>query len=1087
MNRITHLSGRLTRCVRTAVCRLALLAGILSQGSNLRAQEALGPFVSTIGTSVREAGSGRDWAYLLWTANSPALLHGRSHAVYAKTGDASAATAFTRIAIVSLQTESVTLTPLLARAAAIGDDTNVLGADIDALFGKFVSSGLPLTEKLSAVVRGGLIDQKHYGRLLLLARTHPSVAMALGFGHATLIEPGVTTFEIREFDQGTATEGAVIGRVTVTAGAPVVLPAPGSPVAMPNTDARGHLNAQLRWGVPDSLRRLSLLQHGYNVWRVREDFAESRGWHLNPPAPNALNTSVGQTTAVRRVNRLPLLTSRTFTPAEAANVLPPNGDTNTIFVVDDNDRGRPNSVTTLDFTNGARFYYFVTARDVLGRDGAVSRGTQVQICDQLPPNALSNVDVLNDFTWQVTSNRHQLRVVWPQASNLPSDEERIRAYWVYRWTNVTELRLNQGNPTNNLIAVVPHIPGVATNSYRDSSPGAPSPKDRGETFWYTVRAEDSGACRGNLSPHSAPAFGIIRDRTGPAAPSGTVTTACLVPTADFLIRTTNGNPNASVGDASFQFTIGGVRGHQRVEWMELSAEVRPVGSSTVSARYTSDRLFFGPGTAGSFLAYPFDVPESLAGQNLFITAVAGFGDGTSGSGSAFQVLALDLIRGDRRVVFTFAARVEALAKNRPCNEHFPVGPDGTLVPVEIDVQPTPGSRELRVYRRIDDGPLELICSRELTNLSSLQCLDDTFPHGGGRVCYFATTLDEHGNGSPMTRLGCRYSFESSPPPRPQLSPITPLEPEEAPQMLLSWFCPSVNVDRFEVSIGAIGQEIRKDCAPGFLDLIPPPALPEFHSVNPEVAASSGLDSLALKFRRFLTPQPGGAFGSGDRFVIPVDVEAGRHYIVKVKSVMRSGARSEESNQEWFIWRAPQTVQPLVPWPARPLPPLGNSFRFSFDASWMLPCGETNGPSNIVVRISPLGNAVSLIECPPTLDSAGDPNALVPTNSDGESLFPVMLFRRQVPNDDFPSVSGDSVQVTPLMESIAWGLNGGRSVLYDPYVLVERGARALGGGGLYLRDTQPIIRGARYRYSLVRFNKLGEMAEVIGVANEVEVP
>jgi hypothetical protein len=49
----------------------------------------------------------------------------------------------------------VTLLPLLARAAAIGDDTNVLSSDIDALFGKFVSSGLPLTDKLSAVVRGG--------------------------------------------------------------------------------------------------------------------------------------------------------------------------------------------------------------------------------------------------------------------------------------------------------------------------------------------------------------------------------------------------------------------------------------------------------------------------------------------------------------------------------------------------------------------------------------------------------------------------------------------------------------------------------------------------------------------------------------------------------------------------------------------------------------------------------------------------------------------------------------------------------------------------------------------------------------------
>ena len=1088
MNRSKHSNRRRNPALLSAILRFVLLAALATLPVLVRAQDALGPFISTVGTTIREAGSGRDWAYLLWTANTPGMLAGRSHAIYSKSGDANAATTYSRVAIVSLQAESVTLLPLLARAAAIGDDTNVLSSDIDALFGKFVSSGLPLTDKLSAVVRGGLIEEQHFGRLLLLARTHPSVAMALGFGHATLIGPGTTTFEIREFDRGTDTDGAVVGRVTVTAGSPVVLPPPGPPVALPQSNARGHLNAQLRWGVPDPLRRLSLLQHGYNVWRVREDYAEPRGWNSNPPTPDALNTSARQTTAVRRINRLPLMTTKVFSTTEAANVLPPNGDTNTIFVVDDNDRGRSNIVTSLDFTNGARFYYFVTARDVLGRDGSVSPGTEVQICDLLPPDALRDVDVLNDFTWQVTSNRHRLRVVWPQAPNLPLDEERIRAYWVYRWTNVTELRAKQANPSNNLIAVVAHLPGASTNSYLDAGPGAPSSKDdRGKTFWYTVRAEDSGACRGNLSPHSAPAFGILRDRVGPAGPSGTVNSICLIPLADFLTRVTNGNPNSLTGDGSFQFSIAGVRGDRRVEWMEFSAEVRPVGSTNVSARYSSDRLYFGPGVAGSFLNYSFDVPDSLGGQNLFVTAVAGFGDGSADSGSAFQPLAAGLVKGDQRVVFAFAGKTQEQAKNLPCDEHFPVGPDGTLLPVEIQVQPTIGSKELRVYRRIDDGPLELICSRILTGLNTVLCLDDTFPHGGGRVCYFATTLDEHGNGSPMTRLGCRYSFESSAPPRPQLSPITPNGPESAPQMVLSWFCPSVNVERFEVSIAALGGAIAADCSPGYLDPITPPNLPELQPVSSEFTANAGLDSLALEFRRFLTPQPGGAFGEGDRFVVPVDVEIGRYYVVHVKSVMRSGARGDASNVESFFWRATNAPQPTVPWPARPLPPVANSFALAFNAGWMLPCGETNGPSNIVVRISYDG-ITSQISCPSILTGSPNPNDLIPTNSFGESLFPVVLFRRQVPNAEFPVVSGDSVQVTPLMESIAWAQGGGQTALYDPYVQAERRISAVGGnGGLFLRDTHPIIRGARYRYSLVRFNKRGEIAEVISVANEMEVP
>ncbi len=1075
------------KCHRSSGGFVALILSILAAVFILPAQDALGPFISTVGTTTREAATGRDWAYLLWSANSPTLLNGRSHAVYAKNGDANAATLFTRVAIVSLQTEAVTLNPLLTRAAALGEDTNTLSSDIDALFGKFVSGGLPLADKLSAVVRGALIEPQHYGRLALLARVHPSVAMALGSAHATVIGPGSTTFEIREFDRGTQTDGAVIGRVTVTAGVPVVLPSPGPPVAMPQTDARGHLNAQLRWSVPDPLRRLSLLQHGYNVWRVREDYAEPRGWNITPPAANTLVAGALQTTAVRRVNRLPLLISKNFTATEAANVLPPTGDTNTFFVADDNDRGRSNVVTTLDFTNGARFYYFVTARDILGRDGAVSPGTEVQICDQLPPDALREVDVVNDFLSQGSINRHRLKVTWPQALNRPEDEERIRAYWVYRWTNITELRLRQANPTNNLIAVVNHLPGASTNSYLDTGAGAPSPAtDMGRTFWYTVRAEDSGACHGNLSPHSAPAFGILRDRVGPATPTGFVRTTCFAPSAEFLSRITNGNPNSVTVDGSFQFTVSAVRADRRIEWMELRAEVRPAGSTNVLARFGSGRRYFGSGIAGTLFGFPFDVPGIYVDHNLIVTAVAGFGDGTSGSDTRVQPIAPGLEKGDQRVVFLFAGTVKDQSKDLPCDQHFAVAPDGTLLPIEIQILPTVGSKEVRIYRRIDDGPLELVCARVLNNLDPVLCLDDTLPHGGGRVCYFAMTLDEHGNGSALTRLGCRYSLETTAPPRPQLSPIAPLRTPASPQMLLSWFCPSVNIERFEVGIAALGGEIAADCAPGFLDLISPPGVPELQSVTPELTAAQGLDGLAVEFRRFLTPQPGGAFGQDDRFVVPVSVELGRYYFVQVKSVMRGGARSEASNWEGFIWRATNAPQPQVPWPARSLPPVGNSFGVTFDARWMLPCGETNGPSNIVVRISEVGITRGL-DCPPVLGIRGDPNRFIPTNSAGESLFPVVLFRRQVQSADFPVVSGDSVQVTPMMESMAWGQSGDDFKLYDPYVLVERAGAGVGTGGFFLRDTQPIVRGARYRYSLVRFNRLGELAEVIPVTNDLEVP
>lgn len=1079
----------LVRVVSRTLCCLLLLGGF-----STRAQDAVGPFISTIGTTVKENGTGRDWAYLLWTANSSSLLNGRAHAVYSKPGDANAVGTFTRIAIVSLQTEAITLTPLLGRAALLGEDTNSLSSDIDALFGKFVPQNLSLPEKLSSVVRGVLKEEKHYGRLVLLSRAHPSVAMALGFGHAELIPAGQTTFEVREFDRNAQTDGAVIGRVTVTAGAPTVLPAPGVPVELVSANARGHLNAQLRWSVPDALRRLSLLQHGYNVWRVREDFAEARSWHLTPPAPQALVSNSITTTAVRRVNRLPLLISKTFTAAEAAD-FSPTGDTNTIFVADDNDRGRSNIVTTLDFTNGARFYYFVTARDVLGRDGNVSPGKEVQICNKLPPDALDQVEVVNDSTWLVSSNRQRLRVNWPQAANLPLAEQRIKAYWVYRWSSIAELRAEQANPLSKRIAVINHVVGQTTNTYLDAGTGAPTPvNDSGKTFWYTVRAEDDGACQGNLSPHSAPAFGVLRDRTGPVEPTGLVQGVCYDPTVKYLTRTTNGAPGGTVLNGSFQLTIIGGRGDRLIEWMEFKAEVHPVGSPDVVASYGSGRMYFGSGSSGSLLAFPFDVPDTYSGFDLFVTVKAGFGGGEAAEEVALQRLAAHLLAGDQRVVFLFGGDIREQTKGLPCDRHFAVGTNDALQPIEIQVQPKVGSKEVRVYRRVDDGPLDLIYQRPLTNLSLLTIPDDALPHGGGRICYFASTLDEHGNASALTSLGCKFALESSTPPRPQLSPITSQGSEEAPQMVLSWFCPSVNVDRFEVGIAALGDVISSNCAPGYLYYLPPANLPEMQPVPSPVLQEVGVpvQQLALEFRRFLTPKPGAGFGSDDRFAFAVDVEASRRYIVYVKSIGKSGNRSDRSNLESFYWEVTMPPFPEVPWPARPLPPVGNSFGISFDALFVPKCGSTNLPGVPVVRISTQGRTSRLTDCPAGLEGteyAGvDPNSLLPTNSVGESLFPVALYRQQVTNAAFSTVSGDVVQVSPMMESIAWGTNAGTSYILDPYVLIERTvSTSLGPSGMYLRDTQPVISGSRYRYFLVRFNRLGELAEVIPAANELEAP
>jgi hypothetical protein len=59
------------------------------------------------------------------------------------------------------------------------------------------------------------------------------------------------------------------------------------------------------------------------------------------------------------------------------------------------------------------------------------------------------------------------------------------------------------------------------------------------------------------------------------------------------------------------------------------------------------------------------------------------------------------------------------------------------------------------------------------------------------------------------------------------------------------------------------------------------------------------------------------------------------------------------------------------------------------------------------------------------------------------------------------------------------------MIYDGYQ-VTLGNAVLVQFSSFLKDTQPVVRGARYRYLLVRFRDNGEIAEVIPTT-EMEVP
>ncbi len=1079
----------------------------LTAAVTLSAQPALDQSLVFTGTTAKVGAE--TFAWLVWQPSDPLLIVGKSVAIYRKAGNAASTLPFSRISVVESSADTRLIQSLLPVSQKLGQDL----VELDGLLTEMLKDAMPAgtvttAEKISALLVGAHGNAANMQRVILLGRQHPAIAMCGGFGLADKIPAaGAQTYELREFDLASGADIGVLGRVTVDPTSVLVLPAPGRPFEVVDESVKGNVNIGMRWETPNALRDLSPLHYGYDVYRVPKATVLARGWNVTPPASVAtLLTGAG----VVKVNRLAVLPPALLDAAAATNP----ADTTTVFLNDDNHRFDGGA----SFTDGQEFGWFALARDLLGRGGVPSPVMLSMIKDRMPPNPPQQVEVKNVSTYNGTARDQRFTITWA-APELPAGKS-LSAYAVYRWRTPADIAKKgrhldpvTNRPDANLIAILPAAQTTFTDNGSTAAPPwaevellPPSvPPDLGKTFYYTVRAIDNTVAQ-NLSGHSAPAWGVLRDREGPAGATGGLKLRCYQPalTFDNLIQVPLNGLTDDQGHFLFTCASTLPRGLDWAEFRITKANSPPVEMG---------RAYFSKNGAGNLVAaLRKTLPDYLSGDSPIASCRVGTKGGVISDWVPSTVL--PPAQNDKYILALWNVALNGLAVDGLlCDwKHGAVDPtSGGPTDVSGTFTPTAGSKEWKVYRRVDDSAQTLIASGTVAGAAPITWTDPTPPASNATLCYFLQLFDEHGNAGPLVQQGeCVESGDTIYMPTPMLEPITGTTPLN-PRMKVSWFCNTAGVQRFEVWVARASGNPPGNANSGLSD-----DLAEVHPNEvPLLDDAKGLD-----FHVFETGLARHLTAGGEphySFTLPVTNSDEYTVMVRAVGVGEWGTRiaGQWSNIEKFSFALRKLGLDIpVPWPDRPLPPKAD-FHDGIAGLYLASARLTPWKGNLV-RIGEYedsGQGTLIITPDGISNPAGVRSFAVPSTRDIENylytndevaqaeplasipgvILPIALYRVQVTNAKYPVVSGDIVQVSPLMEQIAQFDDSGSNVVTDPFIAILPSTitglpRTITGSDqdILLIDRQPVLTGARYKYLIVRFSPTKEIERVIAT-NTVDVP
>jgi hypothetical protein len=574
----------------------------------------------TSGTTVNDL-QNRPWAYLALRPSDERVLSGRALAVFLKNGLPGDPGSFVKIGVVAPEVEVGVLSVLLERGRQLGENLVELDGILYDLYRTRTGDKNrigneppsppkpPLAEMLSSLLMRATADAETAQLMRVLGMAHPSVKMALGEGWAGPLTaaPGQpVTLEVREWSS--AGVGGVVGRVTLTAGVPVLLPAPGPPVQVADLTPKGDLNVKLRWGQDDNLRRQSPLSGGFRVWRVLKSFAVANDVHAAAPSLNQLKSWVLSSDAIR-VTEKPVLAAKLLTLAEAANA----AETTTSFLTDDGQRYRKNALgQPMDdpLPEGAEYTYYVTSLDILGRDGPPSLPGHAIVCRTLPPPIPSDLRVEN--YWEpnanATTGTQTIQFFWRANTNNTRD---VTTYYeIYRDNDLQKLKSDAGKATlTPIVEGQLHTANDAMMTYLDDTPVTLA-AEFGDTLWYSVRAVHVSPLGPIKSDFAAPVMIAKRQREGPTAPSGIVEANCARASVIFASQQIVSPPDLPVNDGLVRVRLLCQRLDPGIAHVDLSVRV---GSTTTDL---GQHIY---GAEGDWVVADFEVAaNALPGQALTV-------------------------------------------------------------------------------------------------------------------------------------------------------------------------------------------------------------------------------------------------------------------------------------------------------------------------------------------------------------------------------------------------------------------------------------------------------------------------------------